>query len=193
VKRTRLLLRIAAVVSSVLLAGGFVCYRAGAFDRLIRTSANTASSSRQLLEPDGKGDNEQQSANVRSIPVAPSLDAQAQATLMSGSKSFSPSKIIAGLTPAPAMVNDLDIPLAPAPNKDALPRGVTPAGSSTVTFTGRQSSFLLGGTKAVPRIFSGSKIGVMFEEFDLSVKRQKTPTPSPASDPNKPPMRELTK
>jgi hypothetical protein len=39
VKQPKTLLKIAVVASSVLLAGGFVCYRAGAYDWLMGTSS----------------------------------------------------------------------------------------------------------------------------------------------------------
>ena len=43
-KKPNSLLKLAAVVSSVLLAGGFVSYRAGAFDHFLESSAPPADS-----------------------------------------------------------------------------------------------------------------------------------------------------
>jgi hypothetical protein len=79
VKQPHALLKVAVVVSSVLLAGGFVAYRAGAFRSLWGTSAQTEgvmpSSKRQrIFLPTDK-----------SQPVPPS--AEADLTIMGGSKS----------------------------------------------------------------------------------------------------------
>ena len=80
-----LLLRLAALACSVLLAAGFVCYRAGALGWL---TPNTAS-------PADPGSNP---------PPAPTPP---KPTMMSGTKALNPSAFIDGITPAGTVTLDL--------------------------------------------------------------------------------------
>jgi hypothetical protein len=78
-------LKLAAVASSLLLVGGFVSYRAGAFDRLLGTSARPADP--ELLP----------SSKVKQILVVPTTTQQKDPALLPGSKSIA----ISPLVPAP--------------------------------------------------------------------------------------------
>ncbi len=87
------LLKVATVVSSVLLVGGFVSYRAGAFDWLTGTGARPANSeSSPALDPSLLSGSKsdlifREPANSQQPPPA----AQPAPAIMSGSKSLAPA------------------------------------------------------------------------------------------------------
>ncbi len=123
-KQPDVLLRVAAIASSLLLAGGFVAWRSGSFDTPRESSAPPVES--QSKPPDVRtkpptqetifyGTKSGVISNPALIQDEPSEPAKPTPTLMSGSKSFAPLRFISGLSPSRRATSDLDVPLqAPA-------------------------------------------------------------------------------
>jgi hypothetical protein len=84
-KQPNLFIKIGTISSSLLLICGCICYQAGAFDWLLGTSARSLDSGTPPTTP--------------SEEAHPGTDA-ALRMYMSGSKSFRPSRLVTGLTPA---------------------------------------------------------------------------------------------
>jgi len=118
-KKTKTLLSMVTVASSVLLAGAFVSYREGAFGALIANSArHNEFGSAESNWNSGSDEKPRRSmissskSGVFSNPIPESSDAQPPAksqqaasktserTIMSGTKSFESTGFIRGLTPA---------------------------------------------------------------------------------------------
>lgn len=157
-KRPHYLLRVAALVSSVLLVGGFVSYSAGAFDWLTQTSPVQADSGRNLLpDPEGK---------VRDGTTQPAP------TMMSGTKSFSPTRRIQGITPAKVPASDLDIPIA-----GNSPVFEPPPSSAAAKPLAPSQSPPPGVKKPTPILMHGTKALVKAIEFRKKASA-KPPTPS---------------
>jgi hypothetical protein len=85
VKKPHVLLKLAAVVSAVLLVGGFVAYSAGAFSWILgndpRPHQMGGSKRKEIFTPD-------------TAPQSPSGEPNPAATLMGGSKSISVSPLV---------------------------------------------------------------------------------------------------
>jgi hypothetical protein len=105
VKRAPFLLRIAAIVSSVLLAAGFVAYRAGAFGWFNNSSAEPADAGSKPAGAKGQppaadplfyGSKSGIISDPALVTDGPLANKQTPAPIMSGTKSFAPAIIIGG-------------------------------------------------------------------------------------------------
>jgi hypothetical protein len=116
------LLKVTAVVSSVLLAGVFVSYRAGAFDGLLETSERpTDSGHSQTFQPklsysSGAEKIDRDAALFQQPPPAAT---RRPPTIMPGPKSFVPTDHLSGLTQAGTLTPDLGLPISPGPRVPA--------------------------------------------------------------------------
>jgi hypothetical protein len=102
-KRPHVLLQVAAIVSSVLLAGGLISYRAGAFNRFIAPSAPPADSG----------------SNPAAEETPPEDAAQPDLAIMSSSKSGTitfTGKLSGTFSPAPSQKTEA--PQQPAPDPE---------------------------------------------------------------------------
>lgn len=88
-KRPHYLFRVAALVSSVVLLGGFVSYRAGAFDWFVRSSAEPNDAD-NTLPPEAQVDDGPRSGKLPwkydSSPTKIQLPNPAPPTIMNGTK-----------------------------------------------------------------------------------------------------------
>jgi len=108
-KKPPVLLKLAVLVSSVLLVGGFVCYRAGAFTWLLASNPRPAASGSQTLEPNGI--HHPDTTQPQTIQLT---EEEWNRLLMSSSKSMAPvivpaSPSTAGAQPSPPKQPDQTI------------------------------------------------------------------------------------
>jgi hypothetical protein len=94
VNRTTVLLKLAAVSSSVLLVAGCISYQTGAFDRLLASKRPTDPQS----SPNGEQATEGKSTAATN-PSSPPAPTQSEPAILPGPKSFYPRPLL-GLTPA---------------------------------------------------------------------------------------------
>jgi len=112
VKQPNTLLKLAVVASSVLLVAGFVSYRAGAFNWLMRPSLRSADSESGFdSSKSGKVFRQSSPAQQPSPGTTPP-----ESTIMSGSKS--PINMIQYSIPVPSFTPDAQ---PPAPSQSSLP------------------------------------------------------------------------
>jgi hypothetical protein len=123
------LLQLGAIVSSAVLIGAFVCYRAGAFNSITETatpavdSGTTPKFETVVIDPAAPGTDPSffySSKSIAPVIVPPSQTAPVPqpsappapttAPIMPGSKSFQPFGLLKGVTPNPSMPNDLPSP-----------------------------------------------------------------------------------
>jgi hypothetical protein len=103
--KPNILLKLATVVSSVLLASGGIAYYAGAFNGLIGPSARpaesrTISSSKSKVLTVVSSPNEPDDQPPAPSQQSPPKTTERRRIIFSSPKSFEPSEFITGLTPA---------------------------------------------------------------------------------------------
>jgi hypothetical protein len=170
VKEANALIKVATVVSSVLLLSGFVSYRAGAFNWLMGNSAPLADS--------GSSPTLQQ----------PPATAEQAPTLMPGSKSMIGHDLIVGLQPAaqPAAPSQQATPAPAAP----APTVIMSGSKSVIVFeattlgdnAGRNYSLGLTGQNDLPILSEIPYIDRLFKNVGYGAplpKEQSTPPPAP--------------
>jgi hypothetical protein len=167
-KQPNALLKLAAVVSSLVLFGGFVSYRAGAFNGLMGSSA-------QQAEP----------AALQPSPPAPTQPAP---TIMSSSKS-----IILGDNVYDVQIGPYDQPTAPpsAPSQQAgalRPPDRLPGPAPSAPPTAISQQVPPATKQAAPTIFPGTKSATIFAPTLVPQPADKRPTPpAPNNSPRESP------
>jgi hypothetical protein len=162
VKQLPFLLRIAAIGSSVLLAAGFVAYRAGTFGWFNNASAEPVEAGSKPADSGGQPPTAEplfygSKSGIISDPAlvtdGPLANKQAPAPKMSGTKSFAPAIIIGG-----------------PPTQDAKPPAQTQAPAAPAK-------------QPMPTIMLGPKSGPVFFPQDAP-PTQKPPAPAPSPTPD---------
>jgi hypothetical protein len=159
-KQQNLLLKLTVVVSSVLLVGGFIAYRAGAFDRLMEASEGSAEASSSPTIEENSGDNSR--SEDHSVKPATS---QRPTTLFGGTKS-------AGMV----VVGKSDVVGTNLKkfSSDSLPETPPSQRPSTTKNNDHRKS------RADPVIISGTKSSVLFRPKHTDTTAAKSAPPSQA-------------
>jgi hypothetical protein len=130
VKQPHPLLKLAAVVCSVLLAGGFVSYRAGAFHWLLGTSARPADS--------GSSPAPEESLSDGATEPAPTIMYSTKSMPLSAPRTSSGSSpFLDAAYSLPLQLSDVPDPEPPTASQQSSPAPAQPA--STVIMSGTKS------------------------------------------------------
>jgi hypothetical protein len=145
-ERPNALLKVMALISSVLLLGAFVSFRAGAFNWLTRPGGRPIDSDECVTSDESQSDDSllsgsksgylppsERSGPHAQRPRTSAPSAQEDSTLLPGSKSFSPMSFLKGYNSSPAfweLQSDLNIAIVPTVRPVVVDPPVSPPNSS---------------------------------------------------------------